>query len=1594
MLRSAKRQTRKVIAVLMMTVFITGLVPANVFASSGIIITDQEGGTFSVEDHGYDTYYYLDGETPTINGESVTFLDGENLSYGETTLSLKNKELVYTISESAGSVRVEFSNVDIPAGSVSGLWNSGYGGQRSIVYTGDLPGMSEAILVNQAGETLPGNIIGDMNGLTISLPEGYAGTFNLTNGYIYEMANEWSPGIDFKDGRGTQRDNTFSRLPNLEITVTGTPTVKVTEITGVNSNYEVKIGETIDLEPGYLPENATNGNIQYSSDNGAIVSVDNEGKVTALAPGAATITVSSVDGGATTKAIITVPEEGNGNEGEDGEGGEGGEGGDETSPGDLTGGDTGPTGEGNTGDAALSYVPFDWENDLLLNSDYESISIGESYTIFGRRVEELVKSKINNDQLTVPNFNYEVIRGNAISLKELDDADQKAVATGITEGISVIKVTYDAVKPEWSTVTYGSSSAVNTAYMVIEVTEDPADVKVSSPELEGISTFDTIYFEEGTSTPYNFTVSAEGAETVEVTCNGEKITTASGSYTANLENRQNIIEITATKGGKTKTMAYMVDARKIEVIIENLSRPGATPAVGDEINVSFKGINLPVPKLAGLYNPQMGSGAAYIEYNMNGTSYIGKCGQWDLSTNNDFNVTLTEEGTITFEGSPIQAKWWGEVEGAHKSKFDNSYEFGGLTPDQGGEYGMMPDFSIEVKEYTEIEPTSITIDKKEISIEEKTYEKLNATLLPEDATIRGIVWESSDESVVTVDSQGNIKGVGPGTATVTAKSNLDRLENIKGTCEVTVLAEFPATESEREELKKEIELAKSIPAPAEEAQENIKETYKALQAEIVKAQSVLDDEKALIGEVDSAKDALTSALNDHSENERFLYSVTQEVVGDEVKIDLSFPLMTLSQSDIDRASIVELVFDSDLEGFEQIKSENKSDNLDDMGNLTFYVPTGTKAFTLSGGYLFVHQDAVNPQFWWTERSTEHFLGEMPEIIIRVGDVIDVETINIEAEADKIIDNGTIQLNAVISPENATNKKITWESSDDSIATVDNSGLVTGVGDGEVEITARANYGLETAKYTVVINVENIQARIDNVEKEILAIGQVNLESEAAIDTARSAYDSLTEEQKEEVSNYTVLEQAEVEFYQITEAYNLIEKLSNEVNLKTVEEIKMARTWYDSLSETGKAAITNLDKLVKLEKELEANKESLAKAELVVNTIEKIGAVSLENQMPIIQARFDYDNLTEEAKGYVHNYEKLKLAETEFQNLYDQSKADFVDEKIIGIGTVTLDKESLIEQARLAYDTLTENQQKLVSNYKVLTAAEEELKKRKAQEETGALESTKGEGDSKAPTASGTTIAVNNLDASEEKISETKEQALSATAEITDKDSAATEAAVKKLLQTISDLTAAELAQLEEDDEFLDSLEKIRKTLQTDDSEGVSITGVDWYAKLNSEETTLSEKETTEIEKLLNDNGKIYKVLDISLKDLSSGDAYDTKGAAVVTLGGEHFSELLGYKTIIAVHYDENGLPTYIKCDVVGGKIVFETSSFSKFAFIGYDGDWIEFTENNVPTAQTPYSNETDGLAGNNMIYILIAVGAVLLGTSIVLLKRGKNAKEK
>ncbi|MGI6095429.1 MAG: Ig-like domain-containing protein, partial [Lachnospiraceae bacterium] len=193
-----------------------------------------------------------------------------------------------------------------------------------------------------AGETLTnngtiivkdgGNLTGKVDGngtvtpkiITTSLPEGtvgkpYTATLRVTgNNITWSVSNlpEWLR-LDASTGEiyGTP---TTAGVYNFAVTVNNnagsdswvyTLKINAVPVTGVTLNkteLSLYTGQSETLTATVEPENATNQNVTWSSDNSDVASVDENGKVTAVTAGEATITVTTEDGGKTNTCQVTV----------------------------------------------------------------------------------------------------------------------------------------------------------------------------------------------------------------------------------------------------------------------------------------------------------------------------------------------------------------------------------------------------------------------------------------------------------------------------------------------------------------------------------------------------------------------------------------------------------------------------------------------------------------------------------------------------------------------------------------------------------------------------------------------------------------------------------------------------------------------------------------------------------------------------------------------------------------------------------------------------------------------------------------------------------------------------------------------------------------------------------------------------------------------------------------------------------------------------------------------------------------------------------------------------------------------------------------
>ena len=696
----------------------------------------------------YDVLYHEKDKNYLYKGQTVVFKNGDTVQVGETEYNIRNVETEVTVTVGEDNkVSVSLSNLSNPVYQISGQWNSSYAGTIQTVYKTDISGLEEV------RTSAKGNLTDAMD-----LGILQDGTYHLTGGFIYEAANQWSPGYDFGDGKGTVTARNFGYLPDIT----------------------VKVGDNQEEEDVYLGVNAG------------------------------------------------------------------------------------------------SEVPDSFTNDLWTQYDYKELKVGDTAKLVPRRVEEAITDAINNN-VQLPHFNYEIIKGDSVTMDETDNS--KVTVKAVKEGNTIVKITYDELE-HIGGKHFDAVDPVNTAYVVYSVGGNES-IKITDNIINSESqrkdeadvvfrSYDTMYFTEGDSTPFTLKASAEGAESIVVKCNGITVPQngTDGIYTLPLENRSNIIEITAKAAdGTTRSKFHVLDARKIKVNIENATHEGEKLEAGDTAKISFTGITMPVYKLATIYNPQFnapswGSESTYVHYTYGSTEYKGHCSQWDLAIKNSFEVTFPEEGIFTFEDGRIHCQWWGSALGADKTT-DNPGDPNMGAPTLADDFSFMPDFDVTVAENTRIKVDSVTLDKTELQIKEGDTAQLTATITPEEVADKAITWTSSNEEVAKVSDSGLVTAVAEGEAEIKAT-----VEGKEAICKVTVTPEEvvinASVTSEKIYDGDEVTISLTgVKRPKEVAKEkNIWTEYTGYKTDIPGVENVKGDMETITFTVPEGTPSGTYTLND------------------------------------------------------------------------------------------------------------------------------------------------------------------------------------------------------------------------------------------------------------------------------------------------------------------------------------------------------------------------------------------------------------------------------------------------------------------------------------------------------------------------------------------------------------------------------------------------------------------------------------------------------------------------------------------------------------------------------------------------------------
>ena len=191
-----------------------------------------------------------------------------------------------------------------------------------------------------------------------------------------------------------------------------------------------------------------------------------------------------------------------------------------------------------------------------------------------------------------------------------------------------------------------------------------------------------------------------------------------------------------------------------------------------------------------------------------------------------------------------------------------------------------PDDGNKDDEVEKVEVAEVTIDPATLELHPGEIGQLNATVTPENAEDKTLVWSSADESIVVVDQQGKVNALALGKATVKAVS----VNGIEGVCEVSVVqipVESIALNAEKQEIGvgETFQLTATI-TPEEAADRKIE--WNSTAAEIASV-----DENGLVTAKEIGNAVITASLEGKSAS-CVITVIAQPVVGDYYYSDGSF----------------------------------------------------------------------------------------------------------------------------------------------------------------------------------------------------------------------------------------------------------------------------------------------------------------------------------------------------------------------------------------------------------------------------------------------------------------------------------------------------------------------------------------------------------------------------------------------------------------------------------------------------------------------------------------------------------------------------------
>lgn len=870
-------------------------------------------------------------------------------------------------------------------------------------------------------------------------------------------------------------DGNFKKTCKVEV---------VKKVTGVEldkSSATLYLGNTLTLKATVSPSGASNSAVTFSSDNKNVLTVSSKGVVTPVAPGTATVTVKTADGGFTDSCKITVKRA-------------------------VTGISLNKTSADIKSDETLTLKAtikpsnatdktVKWSSS---NKKVATVSSKGVVTPVGKGTATITAKSENGLKATCRVTVYQIVTGVKLSetasvyagekltLKASvvpSDANEQAV-TWSSSNASVAKVStkgvVTGVKAGTVTVTVKTKEGGYTAKCTVTVKQHVTGISLNKTDISiarGSESQLTATIKPANATEKGFTFSSSDEKIATVTEQGLIKAVACGEAVITVKSKEN----NKTATCKVKVVEPVKDMQishsdvtiykgknhnlTITVQPENATIKTATYTSDNEkvAKVNDKGVITAV-----------GKGTATITVKADGNKDIVKTCKVTVLLGVE-EIKAEEKSCSVYENQSIKIGVTVLPEGAENPAvtFKSADEKIATVDSKGNVKGVSkgetkiivqsvqnPDAICEVAVKVKRAVASVSLNAKEITIFSGNTMELKATLAPADADNLEVTWSTSDESVARVNAKGGVTGVKGGVATITATS-VDSGKT--ATCKVTVRQSPEEITLNKKTITLNVNTSETLVATV--LPEN---TYNKAVTWSSSDETVATVDKN--GKVTSHKTGECKIFAKASDDKIIAECKVRVFVLAE-KVQLNTALMTMQKGQALTLKATVLPENASEKAVTWTSSDESIVKVDKNGKVT----------TLKAGTA-------------TVRASSTTEGVFAECTIHVK--VNSESISLGKEKVTLYCGDTVTVETKILPEDNTNGAVIWTIDNEKVATV-KDGVITALSQGTAVITAKTQDSGKTATCTVTVKKHTDGIKISSTNETLYVGKSVTLKAEVS-----------------------------------------------------------------------------------------------------------------------------------------------------------------------------------------------------------------------------------------------------------------------------------------------------------------------------------------------------------------------------------------------------------------------------------------------------------------------------------------------------------------